>query len=61
VWLAPEVIRSQPYTTKADVYGAGVIFWELASKQRFFDEITFVLFLFIFSHSILIICSFLVL
>lgn len=41
VWLAPEVMQSQPYTVKADVYGAGVIFWEIVTRQNFFGETSF--------------------
>jgi serine/threonine-protein kinase len=35
-YAAPEVIQGQPYTGKADIYGAGVIFYEvLAGKNPF--------------------------
>jgi hypothetical protein len=29
------------YSEKADVYSAGVIMWEIASRKRFFSEIAF--------------------
>ena len=38
LWLAPEVIRSLPYSTKADVYSFGIILWELHSCQIPFAE-----------------------
>ena len=34
-------MQSQPYTVKADVYGAGVIFWEIATRKNFFGEESF--------------------
>lgn len=32
-WMAPEVIKSQPYTEKADIYSFGIIIWEFASRE----------------------------
>jgi len=32
-WMAPEVIGSNHYTEKADVYSFGVIMWELVSRK----------------------------
>merc|ERR1712137_64171 len=32
-WTAPEVLRNERYTTKADVYGFGVVVWELFSRS----------------------------
>ena len=32
-WSAPEVIRQEKYTTKADVYSFGVIVYELISRK----------------------------
>lgn len=32
-WSAPEVIRQEKYTTKADVYSFGIIIFELISKK----------------------------
>jgi hypothetical protein len=32
-WAAPEVIREEVYTEAADVYGYGIILWELAALQ----------------------------
>ena len=31
-WTAPEVLRNERYTTKADVYGFGVVMWELFAR-----------------------------
>lgn len=40
VWLAPEIMRNQEYTTKADVYSMGIILWELLTKQqKLFSEV----------------------
>lgn len=32
-WMAPEVIASQQYTEKADVFSFGIILWEIASRE----------------------------
>ncbi|KAL6055426.1 Myotubularin-like phosphatase domain [Balamuthia mandrillaris] len=39
VWLAPEVMRSEEYGPKADVYSFGIICWEVVSKRRFFGHL----------------------
>jgi mitogen-activated protein kinase kinase kinase 9 len=31
--MAPEVISSQDYTEKADVFSFGIILWEIASRE----------------------------
>ena len=31
-WTAPEVLRNERYTTKADVYGFGVVVWEMFAR-----------------------------
>jgi serine/threonine protein kinase len=33
IWLAPEVMRNEEYTEKADVYSYGIILWEIFSRQ----------------------------
>jgi len=33
-WMAPEVIRHEPYTNKADVYSFGVVLWEMIAKEQ---------------------------
>lgn len=32
-WTAPEVMRRQYYTVKADVYSLGIVFWELLTRE----------------------------
>ncbi|KAG6551695.1 hypothetical protein Mapa_006784 [Marchantia paleacea] len=32
-WMAPEVLRNEPFSEKSDVYSFGVILWELATRQ----------------------------
>lgn len=31
-WMAPEVLSSKPYSTKADVYSYGIVLWEILSR-----------------------------
>eukprot|EP00808_Paulinella_micropora_P011250 g56651.t1 len=47
-YMAPEVASNQPYNEKADVYGFGVIFWEMVANDlpyktlktsNFYDEV----------------------
>ena len=33
-WTAPEVLRSQNYNEKSDVYSMGVILWELVTNEE---------------------------
>ena len=33
LWMAPEVMRAEPYTLSADVYGYAIILYELTSNQ----------------------------
>jgi len=32
-WTAPEVLRNERYTTKADVYGFGIVIWEMFARN----------------------------
>ena len=41
VWLAPEIMKSEDYTEKADVYSYGVMLYELASRADFFGDTKF--------------------
>jgi serine/threonine protein kinase len=38
VWLAPEIMKKEEYTEKADVYSFGIIMWELVCRFKPFDE-----------------------
>ncbi|MCL7039014.1 hypothetical protein MKW94_026570 [Papaver nudicaule] len=33
-WMAPELIRNEPFTEKCDVFSLGVIMWELCTMNR---------------------------
>ncbi|XP_043701429.1 serine/threonine-protein kinase EDR1-like isoform X2 [Telopea speciosissima] len=33
-WMAPELIRSEPFTEKCDIFSLGVIMWELCTLNR---------------------------
>lgn len=32
-WMAPEVIKGDKYTEKADVFSFGIILWEIATRK----------------------------
>ena len=32
-WMAPEVLRNEPYSGKADVWSYGVVTWEMLTKR----------------------------
>eukprot|EP01133_Synstelium_polycarpum_P006723 gene6723-7816_t len=38
IWLAPEVMRGEEYTEKADVYSFAIILWEILTGLLPFDE-----------------------
>ena len=33
-WMAPEVIRHEPYSEKVDIWSYGVVIWELLTQER---------------------------
>lgn len=39
-WMAPEVIKSQKYTEKADVFSFAIILWEIAAREPPYRNIT---------------------
>ena len=38
-WMAPEVFKSEQYTTKADVYSYGVVLWEIICREPPFKNL----------------------
>lgn len=38
-WMAPELIRNEPFTEKCDIFSLGVIMWELCTLKRPWDGI----------------------
>jgi serine/threonine protein kinase len=37
-YIAPEVFRGQPYSSKSDIYSLGILMWELSSGQLAFAD-----------------------
>ena len=64
IWMAPEVLMSQPFNEKVDVYSFGLVLWQILTRTDPFAEYrnfkefkrdiceVFVLFYFIFFYSI---------
>ncbi|XP_057860155.1 serine/threonine-protein kinase CTR1 isoform X2 [Cryptomeria japonica] len=38
-WMAPELLRNEPFTEKCDVFSFGVIMWELCTLKRPWDSV----------------------
>ncbi|KAH6833516.1 Mitogen activated protein kinase kinase like protein [Perilla frutescens var. hirtella] len=38
-WMAPEVIRNEPFTEKCDIFSLGIIIWELYTLNRPWDGV----------------------
>lgn len=38
-WMAPELLRNEPFTEKCDVFSFGVIMWELCTLKRPWDGV----------------------
>ncbi|XP_051135037.1 serine/threonine-protein kinase EDR1 isoform X3 [Andrographis paniculata] len=38
-WMAPELIRNEPFTEKCDIFSLGVVMWELCTLKRPWDGI----------------------
>jgi serine/threonine protein kinase len=41
LWMAPEVMRNEPFNEKADVYSFGIILWQLLTTTEPFTEFEF--------------------
>ncbi|CAN0253614.1 unnamed protein product, partial [Ectocarpus sp. 13 AM-2016] len=39
-WMAPEVIRHEPYSKAADVYSFGVVLWQIVARKQPFKGLT---------------------
>lgn len=39
-WMAPEVIRHEPYDSSADVYSFGILMWELCTRELPYADLT---------------------
>ena len=39
-WMAPELIRNEPFSEKCDIFSLGVIMWELCTLSRPWDGIS---------------------
>eukprot|EP00736_Rhodelphis_marinus_P013915 Rmarinus@m.7316 len=39
LWMAPEVLRAEPFTKKSDVYSFGIIFNEILTRQHPFGDL----------------------
>lgn len=33
-WMAPELVRNEPFTEKCDIFSLGVIIWELVTLSK---------------------------
>nr|UDO47013.1 serine/threonine protein kinase [Pandoravirus massiliensis] len=41
-WTAPEIIRGETYTEKADIYSLGIVMWEVLTRRRPYADANFV-------------------
>jgi serine/threonine protein kinase len=40
-WTAPEIIRGEAYSEKADVYSFGIVMWEVVTRKQPFGSLNF--------------------
>ncbi|KAH3765909.1 SHK1 protein [Pelomyxa schiedti] len=38
LWMAPEVLRGEPFNEKADIYSFGLVLWQLLARKPLFPE-----------------------
>jgi serine/threonine protein kinase/ABC-type phosphate transport system substrate-binding protein len=41
-WTAPEIIRGEAYSEKADIYSLGIVMWEVLTRRRPYADANFV-------------------
>lgn len=39
-WMAPEIMRGEPYTEKSDVYSFGMILWEIITGKIPYENLS---------------------
>lgn len=39
-WMAPEIMRGEPYIDKSDVYSFGMILWEIITGKVPYENMT---------------------
>ena len=39
-WLAPEILKREPYTVKADSYSFGLLLWQLLKREEPYKEVS---------------------
>lgn len=39
--MAPELLRNEKYSIKADMYSFALVMWEIIEQKRFFEEFKF--------------------
>lgn len=56
-WMAPEMIKRKPYDRKVDVYGFGLILWEMVAGSLPYKNMTPIQAAFAVVHQVPFMCS----